>query len=58
MLKNKRDEIDESGKMLALTMVLTNLLLLVIAGGVFWLVQLILTENIRLTEITREFNLF
>ena len=58
MLKNKRDEIDESGKMLALTMILTNLLLIVIAGGVFWLVQLILTENIRLTEITREFNLF
>ena len=58
MLKNNRDEIKESGKMFALTMLLTNLLLLLVAGGVFRLVQIILAENIRLTEITRGFNLF
>jgi hypothetical protein len=58
MLKNNRDEIKESGKMFALTMLLTNLLLLLVAGGVFRLVQIILAENIRLTEIARGFNLF
>ena len=55
MIKNNRDETCETGKMLALTMVLTNFLLLAVAGSVFWLVQEVLTENIRLTEITRGF---
>jgi hypothetical protein len=58
MLKNNRDEIKESGKMFALTMVLTNFLLLAVTVGIFWLVQAILTENSRLTEIARGFNLF
>jgi hypothetical protein len=57
MLKNNRDEISESGKMLALTMVLTNFLLLAVSGGVFWLVRLVLSENHRLAEITRGFTL-
>ena len=52
MLENNRDEIKESGKMFALTMVLTNFLLLAVTIGIFWLVQAILTEN------TRGFNLF
>ena len=56
MLKNNRNELEESGKMLALTLTLTNVLLLTIGGGIFWLVQIILTDNIRLTEITRGFN--
>jgi hypothetical protein len=55
MIKNNRDEIKESGKMFALTMVLTNFLLLAVTVGIFWLVQTILTENARLTEITRGF---
>jgi len=58
MLKNNGQEIKESGKMFALTMVLTNFLLLAVTVGIFWLVQTILTENTRLTEITRGFNLF
>ena len=55
MLKNNRNEQEESGKMLALTLTLTNVLLLAIGGGIFWLVQVILTDNLLLTEITRGF---
>jgi hypothetical protein len=58
MLKNNGQEIKESGKMLALTMVLTNFLLLLVAGGLVWLVQAVLTRNSGLSEITRGFNLF
>ena len=58
MLKNNAQEIKESGKIFALTMVLTNFLLLAVTAGIFWLVQLILNENGRLTEITRGFNIF
>ncbi len=56
MLKNGRNEQEESGKSFVVTIALTNLLLLSIAGGIFWLVQAILTDSIRLTEITRGFN--
>jgi hypothetical protein len=55
MLKNNGQENIESGKMLALTMVLTNFLLLLVAGAVFWLVQTVLSENNRLSEVTRGF---
>jgi hypothetical protein len=55
MLKNNQIEIKESGKMLALTMALTNFLLLAVVGGISWLVQLIFTENNHLTEIARGF---
>ena len=55
MLENNGQEIKESGKMMAVTMVLTNFLLLVVTGGIFWLVQLIISDNGRLNAITREF---
>ena len=57
MLKNKRNETNESGKMLALTLVLTNFLLLAVVAGVFRLAQIILTENHQLHILTRGFNL-
>ena len=56
MLKNNRNEREESGKIFALTIGLTNFLLLMIVGGVFWLVQIILTQHNRLNEITGRFN--
>ena len=55
MLKNEQNEIKESGKIFALTMVLTKFLLLAIAGSVIWLAQTVLTESIRLQELTRGF---
>lgn len=56
MLKNGRNEQEESGKSFALTIALTKFLLLAIIAGIFWLVQIILTDSVRLTEITRGFN--
>jgi len=50
-----KDEIKESGKMLALTIALTNFLLLVVVAGAIWLGQLILAENNRLAELSRGF---
>jgi hypothetical protein len=58
MLNNNGQDNQESGKMFALTIVLTNFLILLVAGGLFRLAQVILTENNRLAEITRGFNLF
>ena len=55
MLKNNGREIKESGRMLALTMILTNLLLLAVAGAVVWFVQIVMTGNDRLHPITRGF---
>ena len=46
-------ETSETGSMLALTIILTNFLLLVIAAGVFWIAQFILNPNNGLIEITR-----
>lgn len=57
MLKNKRNETTESGKIMALTLVLTNFLLLAVVAGVFRLAHLILTENHQLHILTRGFNL-
>ena len=57
MLKNNRNETNESGKMMALALVLTNILLLAVAGGVFWLAQTLLTESRQLHILTRGFNL-
>ena len=57
MLKNNGTETNESGKMFALTMVLTNFLLLLVAGGIFRLVQVVLTETNHLGEITRGLNI-
>lgn len=57
MLKNKRNETNESGKMMALTLALTNLLLLAVVIGVFWLAQVVLTESRQFHFLTRGFNL-
>lgn len=57
MLKNNGQETKESGAMLALTIVLTNFLLLTVIGGVFWLAKFMLTESNQLNQITRGFNL-
>lgn len=38
-------EMAESGKVLGLTIVLTNILLFLMAGGIFWLVQFLLFEQ-------------
>ncbi|MBS1794636.1 MAG: hypothetical protein JSS81_12320 [Acidobacteria bacterium] len=57
MLDNNRNETNESGKMLALTLVLTNFLLLAIVGGVFWLVQLLLSQTGQLNFLTRGFGI-
>jgi hypothetical protein len=53
MLKNDGQKIKESGKMMALTLVLTNFLLLAVGGAAFRLGQMILAENNRLDELTR-----
>ncbi len=57
MLKNKRNETNESGKMMALTLALTNFLLLAVAIGAFRFVHTILNENHQLQILTRGFNL-
>lgn len=49
----ERNELNETGKMLALTLVLTNLLLLLIVGVMFWLVQTVISTQSRLSEIPR-----
>jgi len=53
MLKNNGKETNESGKMMALTLALTNFLLLAVVVAAFWLVLTVLNENSRLSEITR-----
>ena len=50
-------EITESGKALALTVVLTNILLILMAGGIFWLVQILLSQPSRLEFLVRDFTL-
>lgn len=58
MLKNEYCETKESGRMFALTIVLTNLLIAAVVGITFWLGQSILTETIRLNDLARGFNQF
>jgi hypothetical protein len=56
MLENNGREATESRKMMALTLALTNFLLLTVGGGAFWLAQMILNGNDRFGELTRGFN--
>ena len=58
MIENNGQETKESGKMLALTIILTKFLLLAVASGAFWLTQMLLNPHNRFIEITRELNLF
>ena len=57
MLNNNGQEPNESGKMMALTLALTNFLLLAVVIGVFWLAQTILSEGNQLNQFARGFNL-
>jgi hypothetical protein len=58
MLNKKRNEREESDKMLTLTMVLTKVLLLAIAAGALWLAQTIIFEGNQLNGILRGFNIW
>ena len=51
----KEKEIEESGKMLAFTMVLLKILMLTIIGGIFWLVRIVLTWQGQFNNLLREF---
>lgn len=55
MRKENEKESNESEKVFALTIVLTNILLLTVAGGIFWLVQLIVSEQNRFDNLVRDF---
>jgi hypothetical protein len=57
MRKETSEEPRESTKMFALTMLLMKFLLLAIAAGAFWLVQLILRQGSQLNLFTRGFDL-
>ncbi|HVE57017.1 MAG TPA: hypothetical protein VNB22_09325 [Pyrinomonadaceae bacterium] len=57
MRKETSEEPRESTKMFALTMLLMKFLLLAIAAGAFWLVQLILRQDSQLNLFTRGFDL-
>ena len=48
-------EIEESGKMLAFTMVLLKILMLTIIGGIFWLVQIVLAWQSQFDDLLRVF---
>lgn len=52
-----KQETNESGKMLALTLALTNFLLLAVVIGVFWLVQFIISEGNKLNQISQGFRM-
>ena len=51
----KEKEIEESGKMLAFTMVLMKILMLTIIGGIFWLVQIVLAWQSQFNDLLRGF---
>mgnify|MGYP000507025688 CR=1 FL=1 len=50
-------ETNESGKMLALTLALTNFLLLAVVVGVFWLVETIISEGDKLNQLAQGFRM-
>lgn len=50
-------EIQESGKVLALTAVLMNSLILAAIGGVFWLVQIIVAQISQLNAMLYGFKI-
>lgn len=53
----REKEIQESGKVLALTAVLMNGLILTAIGGVFWLVQMILAQVSQLNALIYGFRI-
>ena len=50
-------EMAESGIVLALTIVLMNVLILSVLVGMFWLVQIIISQSNQLNDLVRGFNL-
>ena len=46
-------EVQESSKIFAMTLVLMNILIVTIIGGMFWLVQIILMQINQLNDVTR-----
>ena len=50
-------EMAESGIALALTIVLMNVLILSVLVGMFWLVQIIISQSNQLNDLVRGFNL-
>ena len=57
MRKNNENEIGESGKIFAMTLVLMNILIVTIIGGMFWLVQIIIMQINQLNDLTHGFYL-
>ena len=57
MRKNNENEIQESSKIFAMTLVLMNILIVTIIGGMFWLVQIILMKINQLNDLTHGFYL-
>lgn len=55
MRVSNKKEITESGKIMALTVILMKLLLLVIAGGIFWLIQFVISQQNQLDSLFRGF---
>ena len=49
----REKEIGESGKIFAMTLVLMNILIVTIIGGMFWLVQIIIMQISQLNDISR-----
>lgn len=52
-----KQETNESGKMMALTLALTNFLLLAVVIGIFWLAQFIISEGDKLSQLARGFRM-
>lgn len=51
----REKEIQETSTMLALTMVLLKILMMLIVGGVFWLVEIILDQQNQFNNVLRGF---
>lgn len=50
---NNEKEIVESGKVLALTMALMNILIFSVVLGMFWFAQFLLTQQNQLLDVLR-----
>ena len=57
MRENNNKEPQESRKVFALTIVLMKILILTIVFGMFWLVQIIISQGNQFNDMVRGFNL-
>ena len=53
----REEEIQENGKLFAISMILMNGLILTAIGGVFWLVQMILAQVSQLNALVYGFRI-